>query len=242
MAPRKFSTSDFPLIDKSTGLSQNDDLGEIILMDKPVGWSSFDVVKFVRNRVSFKKVGHAGTLDPLATGLLICCCGKATKTISQFQDLKKEYLTTITFGGSTPSYDAGTDIDETAEWEHIQKKDIESVLQEQFTGEILQKPPIYSALRKNGKRLYTYARKGQDVDIQPRPVTVYEICIEDISLPEVTLKITCGKGTYVRSIAHDLALTLESRAHVSQLRRTKTGVYTVKDAYEPIEFQKLLTN
>lgn len=241
MAPSKFSISDFPLIDKASGLSL-DGIGGVILMDKPMGWSSFDVVKFVRNRVNFKKVGHAGTLDPLATGLLICCCGKATKTISQFQDLEKEYITTITFGGSTPSYDTGTEVDETAEWKHIQKEDIERVLKEQFLGEILQKPPVYSALQKNGKRLYTYARKGQDVEIEPRPVRVYEICIEDISMPQVTLKITCGKGTYIRSIAHDLALALHSRGHVSQLRRTRTGQYNVIDAYEPIEFQQLLNN
>lgn len=243
MCAKPHSISDFPLIDSESDLRvEPDDLnaGAVILMDKPEKWSSFDVVKFVRNRIKVKKVGHAGTLDPLATGLLICCCGKATKTISQFQEMKKVYEAVISFGSSTPSFDRGTEEDHFADWEHIRKQDIIDVLQDQFTGTILQKPPVYSALRKNGKRLYKYARKGEKVEIESRPVTVFGIEMIRYHMPEITIKVICGKGTYIRSVAHDLGLALNSRAHLSALRRTKTGVYDVKYAYTPVEFQRKL--
>lgn len=209
-------------------------------MDKPLNWTSFDVVKFVRNRVPVKKVGHAGTLDPLATGLLICCCGKATKTISQFQKLKKVYSATVTFGASTPSYDAATEPNQTAEWRHIRESELKKLLESRFIGNIMQKPPIYSAIRVNGKRLYKYARKGQDVEIAKRPVTIFDIQVDSFELPDVKLTVTCGKGTYIRSLAHDLGLALGSRAYLSELRRTLTGDFSVDNAFNPDEIQNHL--
>jgi tRNA pseudouridine55 synthase len=244
MAAGKYVIEDFPVIGTNNDQPADDQLfnpGAIFLMDKPKTWSSFDVVKYVRSRVPVKKVGHAGTLDPLATGLLICCCGKATKTISQFHNLKKVYSATITFGASTPSYDAATEADETADWGHIREDELRKVLLEQFTGDIMQKPPVYSALRVNGKRLYKYARKGQEVEIKERPVIVYNIHIDLFNLPEVKLTITCGKGTYIRSLAHDLGLALGSRAYLSDLRRTKTGTYSVENAFTPEEIDSYLS-
>jgi len=238
MAAGKYLIEDFPVIGKRKDHQADNrsfNPGAIILMDKPKNWSSFDVVKYVRSRVPVKKVGHAGTLDPLATGLLICCCGKATKTISQFHQLKKVYSATITFGASTPSYDAATEPDEIADWTHIRENEMREVLANKFTGSIMQQPPIYSALRVNGKRLYKYARKGQKVEIAERPVTIYDIQIDSFNLPEVTLTVTCGKGTYIRSLAHDLGLAMGSRAHLSALIRTKTGTYSVKNAFTPDE-------
>jgi len=244
MAAGKYLIEDFPVIGKNNDQQTGNHLfnpGAIILMDKPISWSSFDVVKYVRSRVPVKKVGHAGTLDPLATGLLICCCGKATKTISQFHQLQKVYSATIRFGASTPSYDAATEADEKAEWKHINENEMREILESQFTGNIMQKPPIYSALRVNGKRLYKYARKGQKVEIAERPVTIYDIQIDSFNLPEVKLTITCGKGTYIRSLAHDLGLAMDSRAHLSDLRRTKTGTYGVENAFTPEEIDDYLS-
>lgn len=244
MAAGKYLIEDFPVISKDKNLQTGDhsfNPGVIILMDKPKNWSSFDVVKYVRSRVPVKKVGHAGTLDPLATGLLICCCGKATKTISQFHQLPKEYTATIKFGASTPSYDAATEPDEKADWKHIRESEIKELLISQFTGNIMQKPPIYSALRVNGKRLYKYARKGQEVEIAERPVTIYDIQVDSFNLPEVKLTITCGKGTYIRSLAHDLGLAMKSRAHLSDLRRTKTGTYSAENAFTPEDIDEYLS-
>jgi tRNA pseudouridine55 synthase len=244
MAAAKYLIEDFPLIDKTADVTIDESLfnpGSIILMDKPSDWSSFDIVKYVRSRVPVKKVGHAGTLDPLATGLLICCCGKATKTISEFHELKKVYSATITFGSSTPSYDAATEPDHFAGWNHIRENDVKELLANHFIGRIMQKPPVYSALRVNGKRLYKYARKGQDVEISERPVSVYDIEINSFDMPELTLTVTCGKGTYIRSLAHDIGLALGSRAHLSSLRRTATGTYSVKNAFRPDEINDYLS-
>jgi tRNA pseudouridine55 synthase len=243
MASGKYLIEDFPVISKNTDQKEGQNYfnpGAVILMDKPLNWTSFDVVKYVRNRVPVKKVGHAGTLDPLATGLLICCCGKATKTISQFQELKKVYSATITFGASTPSYDAATEPDQTADWNHIGESKLKELLISRFTGTIMQKPPIYSALRVNGKRLYKYARKGQDVEIAERPVTIFDIQVDSFDLPEVKLTVTCGKGTYIRSLAHDLGLALGSRAHLSKLRRIATGSYSAENAFKPEEIHDYL--
>ena len=246
MAGKKiYSISDFSCIDKNfTPIPEESPFlpGAIILMNKPLEWTSFDVVRYVRNRLKIKKVGHAGTLDPLAAGLLICCCGRATKTISQLQDQSKTYLATIRFGYSTPSYDAATEADHSAGWEHIRAEEIEKVLQEKFTGTIMQKPPVYSALKKDGKRLYTYARKGVEVEIEPRPVVIHNITIKEISLPYLTLEVVCGKGTYIRSLAHDLGLELNSRAHLSALVRTHSGGFSVQDAYSPEEFSTFIND
>ena len=239
MAKKVIPIHDIPVLDKEAPLPSEKDQyesGLVILTDKPENWSSFDLVKYVRNRIPVKKVGHAGTLDPLATGLLILCCGKATKSISQIQDLDKTYITDIRFGASTPSYDAATEPDQVAEWEHITKNDIEKALEEHFQGTVSQKPPIYSAISVDGQRLYKIARKGGDVKIEPRDIHIYETELLNVSLPDITLKVRCGKGTYIRSIAHDLGILLGSRAHVRVLRRTHTGHFSADRSFTPEEF------
>lgn len=240
MAKKAILLSDLPVVGSHVPFPYDSEMfhkGAVILMDKPTGWSSFDLVKFVRNRIPPKKVGHAGTLDPLATGLLILCCGKATKSISQIQDLEKTYVTTIRFGASTPSFDAATKIDQHAPWEHITAEAIQKRLSDSFSGVISQVPPIYSAISVKGQRLYKIARKGGDVQIDPRDVTIYETEVLDISLPDITLKVRCGKGTYIRSLAHDLGIALNSRAHITSLRRTTTGQFHVDNAYTTEQFE-----
>lgn len=214
--------------------------GSIILLNKPQSWTSFDVVKYVRGRLKTKKVGHAGTLDPMATGLLVICSGRATKSISQIQEMKKVYLAEITFGGSTPSYDAESEIDETAAFEHITIEKIEEVLKSQFYGDIQQVPPMYSALKRDGKKLYELARRGETVELEPRPVTIYEYQVIQYEAPKVILTITCSKGTYIRSIAHDLGKALDSRGYLSALERTAIGDYSSKKALSPKRIDELL--
>jgi len=241
MAKKVIPVSDLPVISSTSPFPDEPEIfssGAIILMDKPMGWSSFDLVKFVRNRIPPKKVGHAGTLDPTATGLLILCSGKATKSISQIQSMEKRYVTTIRLGASTPSFDAATEIDETAEWSHIDHSMIEEILKSEFTGTISQVPPIYSAIQIKGERLYKIARRGGSVEIEPRDVTIHEINILDVSLPDIVLDIRCGKGTYIRSLAHDLGISLGSRAHMTELRRSETGGYHVDDAFTPEWFEE----
>ena len=243
MSKKVIPLHEIPVLEKGGALPSDKDqyqAGLVILTDKPENWSSFDLVKYVRNRIPVKKVGHAGTLDPLATGLLILCCGKATKSISQIQDLDKTYITDIRFGASTPSYDAATEADQEAEWAHITKKDIENTLEEHFRGTISQKPPIYSAISVGGQRLYKIARKGGDVKIEPRDVHIYETELLNVSLPDITLKVRCGKGTYIRSIAHDLGILLASRAHVRALRRTHTGHFSADRSFTPEEINDAL--
>ena len=248
MAKKVIPVSDLPVVSKSSSFPDDPELfsrGAIILMDKPTGWSSFDLVKFVRNRIPPKKVGHAGTLDPMATGLLILCSGKATKSISQIQSMEKRYVTKVRFGASTPSFDADTEIDKTAGWDHINGSMIEEILDSVFTGVISQVPPIYSAIQIKGERLYKIARRGGSVEIEPREVTIHEIKVLDVSMPDITLDIRCGKGTYIRSLAHDLGIALGSRAHMIELRRSETGGYSVEDAFTVDQFDekmKLLNN
>ncbi|MEX0719272.1 MAG: tRNA pseudouridine(55) synthase TruB [Balneolaceae bacterium] len=214
--------------------------GAIFLLDKPKNWSSFDVVKFVRSRIKVKKVGHAGTLDPMATGLLVLCSGKATKSISQIQELPKTYVGEITFGTATASYDAETDTTETADFGHITKADIQKLLDEQFSGEIEQIPPMYSALKYGGKKLYELARKGQEVERLARTITIHKSEILDFQPPKLQLRIECSKGTYIRSIAHDLGIALDSRAHLSALERTAIGGFSNPDALTPHELGDIL--
>lgn len=204
--------------------------GAAFLIDKPKGWSSFDVVKKLRKCVNLRKVGHAGTLDPMATGLIIVCCGKGTKTISEIQSSPKAYEGEVTFGASTPSYDAETEIDDTAPYDHITKTKILDTLHEYFTGTIAQIPPMYSALKKDGQPLYKKARKGEVVEREARKVTVHTARIISYNLPTVSLYIKCSKGTYIRSIAHDLGRQLDSLGHLSALRRTAIGDFNVADA------------
>ncbi|MDX1641413.1 MAG: tRNA pseudouridine(55) synthase TruB [Balneolaceae bacterium] len=241
MAKNIIPLSELPVIDKgSDNISDSGiyQLGAVILMDKPLEWSSFDIVKYVRSRIPPKKVGHAGTLDPLATGLLILCSGKATRTISEIQSLEKTYLAKIRFGASTPSYDSETEADEHVEWEHITKQAILEVIEQEFIGTIFQKPPVYSAIKVKGERLYKKARKGEDVSLPPRQIEIYSIEIEDISLPDITIKVHCGKGTYIRSLAHDLGIALGSRAHLTWLRRTDIGPFSVDNALTPEQFDQ----
>ena len=241
MAKSIIPLSDLPVIDNQSDQISDESIyksGAAILLDKPVEWSSFDVVRYIRRRIPAKKVGHAGTLDPLATGLLILCTGKATRTISQIQALAKTYRAKIQFGASTPSYDAETEPDELAEWNHITKEAIEKAIGDQFTGTISQVPPAYSAIRVKGQRLYKKARKGEEVELYPRQITIHSVEIEEFSLPEITVKVHCGKGTYIRSLAHDLGIAVESRAHITWLRRTDTGIFSVKNALTPEQFDE----
>ncbi len=219
--------------------------GQLLLIDKPLGWSSFQAVNklkwVIRKKFDLKKIkiGHAGTLDPLATGLLLICTGKFTKTINELQGQVKEYTGTITLGATTPSYDLETEVDATFPIEHISKENVLETTK-QFLGTIEQLPPIFSALKKDGKRLYEYARDGIEVVIKRREVTISEFEIVDIRMPRVKFRVVCSKGTYIRSLAHDFGKALGSGAHLSELRRTKIGDYNVDKALSPEEFEKIL--
>lgn len=204
--------------------------GAALLINKPKNWSSFDVVKHLRKCLNLRKIGHAGTLDPMATGLLVLCCGKATKSISQIQSKPKEYIGGITFGGSTPSHDAETEVEKTAPYEHIKREDIEKVLQKEFSGQITQVPPMYSALKRNGTPLYKLARQGKEVKRPPRQVIIYESRILDFTKPVLELYIKCSKGTYIRSIAYDLGIELQSLAYLTKLKRIAIGDFKSDDA------------
>ena len=221
--------------------------GQVLLIDKPLNWTSFQVVNKVRwlikQRFGLKniKVGHAGTLDPLATGLLILCTGKFTKKIETFQAQEKEYTGTFTLGATTPSYDLETEIDQTFDISEITSEEINKAT-EQFTGEIQQQPPVFSALKKEGKRLYEYARAGEKVDIPTRTVHLSAFEITRIELPEVDFRVACSKGTYIRSLANDFGKALDNGAHLSALRRTKIGDFSVKNAITIEAFEHSLQN
>ncbi len=206
--------------------------GEVILIDKPYGWSSFQAVKKVKWLIKAKKVGHAGTLDPLATGLLILCTEKKTKDIESIQAQEKEYTGTITVGATTPSYDLETEPNEFFAFDHITTETIENAIP-QFLGEISQIPPLFSAIKVDGKRAYTMARNGSDHELKSRIVHIREFEITRIALPEIDFRVSCSKGTYIRSLAYDFGRALGSGAHISALRRTKIGNYCVEDAVEP---------
>lgn len=209
--------------------------GQVLLIDKPLEWTSFQVVNklrwHIRKRFDIKKikVGHAGTLDPLATGLLIICTGKKTKIIDTYQGQIKEYTGTITLGGTTPSYDLETEVNETFSTAHITKELIHETTK-QFTGVIQQKPPIFSAIKKEGKRLYELARKGETTEIKSREVTIPIFEITNINANNVDFRVVCSKGTYIRSLAYDFGVALNSGAHLSALRRTKIGDFHVDNA------------
>ncbi|MET3128782.1 tRNA pseudouridine55 synthase [Arcicella rosea] len=214
------------------------DPGEVLLIDKPLTWTSFDVVKKLKFAGKFKKIGHAGTLDPLATGLLILCTGKMTKQIDSFQAQEKEYSGTFVLGKTTPSIDLETGFDEEFPTEHIN----ETILQEalsKFQGKILQIPPIYSAIQVNGKRLYELARKGKtdaDIEIKSREVEISKFEIDSSNFPEISFTVVCSKGTYIRSLVRDFGLACQSGAYLSSLRREKIGEFDVKNALTIQEF------
>ena len=209
--------------------------GQVLLIDKPLEWSSFQAVNKIKHRVKHEfnikkiKVGHAGTLDPMATGLLIVCTGKATKTIQGIQDANKEYTGIITLGRISASYDSEGPFIGTPDYSHVTEKMILETTA-QFTGEIMQQPPIFSALKKDGKKLYEYARAGEEVEIPKRKITVFEFEITKITGADIHFSITCTKGTYIRSIAHDFGIAVKTGSYLSALRRTKIGNYSVEDA------------
>ena len=215
--------------------------GQVILIDKPLNWTSFQVVNKLRwaikkaYKIKKIKVGHAGTLDPLATGLLIICTGKMTKQIDAHQAKIKTYTGTFTLGSTTPSYDLETHIDATFSTDHITEELIQKSA-EQFVGDIEQYPPVFSALKKEGKRLYEFARAGQDAEIKARKVSIESFEITKIEMPNVHFKVVCSKGTYIRSLAHDLGKTMNSGAHLSTLRRTKIGDFSVSTALSLNDF------
>ncbi|ARN78551.1 tRNA pseudouridine(55) synthase TruB [Nonlabens spongiae] len=221
--------------------------GQVLLIDKPLNWTSFQVVNkvrwLIRKQFNIKKikVGHAGTLDPLASGLLIICTGKETKNINTYQAQEKEYTGTITLGATTPSYDLETEVDQTYPVDHITEELLKNST-EQFTGEIPQKPPIFSAIKKDGKRLYDIARAGETTEIKARTVTIHDFELTNIDLPKVDFKVNCSKGTYIRSLANDFGKAVNSGGHLSALRRTAIGSYRVENAMGIEEFEAMLTS
>ena len=210
--------------------------GELLLVNKPYQWTSFDVVGKLRN--SFKplklKVGHAGTLDPLATGLLIICTGKMTKQIDTFQAEEKEYTGTMVLGATTPSYDMETEPDQQFDNSHLTDEQIKAACA-QFTGNIQQYPPAHSAIKIDGERLYEKARRGEEVELRLRNVIISEFEITRIELPEVDFRVVCSKGTYIRSLVNDFGKALNNGAYLSKLRRTRSGNYKIEDAWEVME-------
>ncbi len=207
--------------------------GQLLLINKPYKWTSFDVVGKLRN--AFKplklKVGHAGTLDPLATGLLIICTGKMTKQIDTFQAQEKEYTGTMILGATTPSYDMETEPEQQFDISHITEEQIKDACK-QFIGDIQQYPPAHSAIKIDGERLYEKARRGEEVELRLRNVTITEFEITGITLPEINFRVVCSKGTYIRSLVNDFGKALNNGAYLSKLRRTRSGEYKIEDAHE----------
>lgn len=221
--------------------------GQVLLFDKPLEWSSFQLVNkarwLIRKNLGIKKikVGHAGTLDPLATGLMIICTGKFTKRINEFMGQSKEYAATITLGSTTPSYDLETEVNETFETKHITEEMIYAFAKAN-TGILQQRPPIFSAIKKDGKRLYEFARKGEEVKIPTREITIREFEITRIAMPEVDFRVVCSKGTYIRSLAYDFGKGLDSGAHLTALRRTKIGEFDISAATTIEDFEASFIN
>jgi tRNA pseudouridine55 synthase len=217
--------------------------GQVILVDKPLTWSSFQAVNKLKYALKRElglpkkfKIGHAGTLDPLATGLLIICTGKFTKRITEIQGQPKEYTGTFKLGATTPSYDLETEIDRNFSISHIDANLINQKIP-QFLGEIDQKPPVFSAIKKDGIRMYEHARAGAEIEMESRKTTIHEFEITRIDLPEIDFRVVCSKGTYIRSLAHDFGKALESGAHLTVLRRTKIGDYSVEHGVLPDDFE-----
>ena len=217
--------------------------GEVLYFNKPLGWTSFKVVGHVRyhicRRMKVKKlkVGHADTLDPLATGVMIVCTGKATKRIEEFQYHTKEYVATIQLGATTPSYDLEHEIDATYPTEHITRELVEETLKT-FIGEIQQVPPAFSACMVNGKRAYDLARKGEEVELKPKLLVIDEIELLECNLPEIKVRVVCSKGTYIRALARDIGEALNSGAHLTALERTRVGDVRLEDCLDPMNFKE----
>ena len=208
--------------------------GEIIGIDKPLGWTSFDAVKRLRGviqrrlKVKKFKVGHAGTLDPLATGVLIICTGRSTREIERLQAGSKEYIADIRLGATTPSFDLETEIDASYPWEHITLHSIEDILP-QFRGKVMQVPPVFSAVKVDGKRAYKFARKGEEVELKAKPLEISELEVLSFEAPVLRLRIVCSKGTYIRALARDIGQALDSGAHLIGLRRTRVGDISIEN-------------
>lgn len=219
--------------------------GEILSFNKPYGWTSFQVVSKVRSAISKKlhvkkmKVGHAGTLDPLATGVLIVCTGKSTKLIDELQSHTKEYIATLKLGATTPSYDKETEEDAVYPTEHITKELVETVLR-RFIGTIEQTPPEYSAVKINGKRAYEFARKGKSVELKPKTLVIDSIELLECSFPEIVIRVVCSKGTYIRALARDIGRELQSGAYLTGLVRTRIGEYKIDECLDPETFNEWL--
>lgn len=219
--------------------------GEVLYFDKPLRWTSFAVVNKIRYHISRKlgvkkiKVGHAGTLDPLATGVMIICTGKATKRIEEFQYHTKEYIATLQLGATTPSYDLEKEIDATYPTEHITREMVEEVLQ-QFKGTIEQIPPAFSACKVDGKRAYDLARKGDEVELKPKTLVIDEIELLECNLPEIKIRVVCSKGTYIRALARDIGEALQSGAHLTGLIRTRVGKVRLEDCMQVEDFPEWL--
>jgi tRNA pseudouridine55 synthase len=210
--------------------------GRVLLIDKPLHWTSFDVVRKIRNLIRIKKVGHAGTLDPLATGLLIVCTGKFTKKINEYMGMEKEYTGTITLGAVTPTYDLESEPVDQEDISHLDTAQLQAAAVS-LTGLIMQVPPIHSAIKKDGKPVYLAARKGIEVKLEPRPITIYSFDIEKIELPLVYFRVVCSTGTYIRSLANDFGMQLGVGGHLSSLRRTRIGEFLASDAQQVTEFE-----
>ena len=221
--------------------------GEILCFDKPLGWTSFKVVGYARYHICRHigekklKVGHAGTLDPLATGVMIVCTGKATKRIEEFQGHTKEYVATIRLGATTPSFDLEHEIDATYPTEHITRPMVEETLK-QFVGSIEQVPPAFSACMVNGKRAYDLARKGQEVELKAKTLVIDEIELLEYAMPDIKVRVVCSKGTYIRALARDIGQALQSGAHLIALRRTRVGDVRVEDCLNPLDFKDWIAN
>ena len=219
--------------------------GEVLYFNKPLRWTSFAVVNKIRYHISRKlgvkkiKVGHAGTLDPLATGVMIICTGKATKRIEEFQYHTKEYIATLQLGATTPSYDLEKEIDATYPTEHITREMVEEVLQ-QFKGTIEQIPPAFSACKVDGKRAYDLARKGDEVELKPKTLVIDEIELLECNLPEIKIRVVCSKGTYIRALARDIGEALQSGAHLTGLIRTRVGEVRLEDCMQVEDFPEWL--
>ncbi len=229
-----------------TEFSKTTDFNEgfVLVVDKPLGWTSTDVVrriKFMLRRDGFKKlkVGHAGTLDPLASGVLIVCLGKATKRVEELQAERKEYTATVALGATTPSFDLEHPIDATYPWEHITRESVLEALAS-LSGERLQMPPLYSAKKIDGQRAYEYARDGEEVKLRAALINIYAIELLDCRLPEIDIRVECSKGTYIRSLAREIGEALGSGAHLTALRRTRSGSFSVEDAYTMDEITERL--
>jgi len=203
--------------------------GQVILLDKPLHWTSFDTIRKIRRLTGVNKVGHAGTLDPLATGLLIICTGKFTKRINEFMAQRKVYTGTITIGASTPTYDLESDPENVKDYSFVNEELLYEKRQN-FVGEIQQVPPIHSAIKQDGKPVYLAARKGAEVKLEPRPITIYSFELPNIVLPNIDFEVTCSTGTYIRSLANDYGAALGTGGYLSKLCRTQIGDFRLEDA------------